>query len=347
MQPDPICFYFTRLTVYDDGRYFPTEETFRDWFLSESVRLSEVREILDGYRELLGKDLYEEIQRPASKSADRRAFETGIYAAAAHFLEKEVGLSPSCLAFYSSGVTPVLLFTGIVSVHDYLRHILPFNERNREAYAEAGKRLKLAQVHFKGDPDDDVEGFLVTTIQERGLEGRVYLKDRRHHHTTMIGGLEADVLEVRKLACERFPAIARRAPVPRSDIVSAHLPFYDPQPLVGLLDGVQLSPPRHRIVGPVGEVIPAGCADQAVLRRLIVDSAMALLDTGQVVRTAARYASRLYVVGTRLGAGVLARTSIGGYPAAELATDVAGSLRRGSAHERSPEGVATGGSPGF
>jgi hypothetical protein len=323
MSASGACFYFTRLTVFEDGEYFPTDATFRERLIATGPRIPQVRRILEAYREIKGVDLFEEIRNPSSSNEDKRMYETGIYAAAAYLLESDLGLIPECLAFYSSGVTPVLIFSGIVSAQGYLRYIYPFNERNRECYDEAGRRLPLAQVQFKGDPADDVEGFLMSIIREQGLEKRVYLKDRRHHHTTMIGGLADDVLHVAQSVRARFPSIARQAPVVRRNIVSAHMPFYDPQPVARLLDGMQFSPPRYPIIGPCGEEIEAGCTDQEVLRNLVVDAAVALLDTGKVVRTAAKYASRTLVVGTTLGAGVLDRAVIGGYPPGEMATDVA------------------------
>ncbi|SFI25140.1 hypothetical protein [Bradyrhizobium sp. Gha] len=327
------CLYFTRLTVSEEGAYFPADARARTQLISESRDIPAVAELLDGYRDILDVDLFGELNSFASPRADKRAFETGIYAAAAYCFERSSGVSPTCLAFYSSGVAPALLFSGVVSPSTYLRELLPFHDRNRECYAASACKVRLAQVRLEGDCDEDIETFIAETIRKHAFERRVYLKDRRGLHTTLIGGEEKPVLLVREAVCEQFPSVLRRGAVLRLNEASAHLPFYDTGPLVQMLDGMRLSPPRFTLIGVAGERVPAGCGDQEVLRNLVIEAALGLLDTGRALRVAAEAADQLVIIGSRRGAYLLERPNIDAFGSfsfafAEAAPDAAAAQSR-------------------
>jgi hypothetical protein len=318
------CFYLTRLTVSEDGAYLPAPDGFHDWFTAEAPAIAEVNSILRAYHDILHVDLLGELKQGDCSAfpGDKRTIEAGIYAAAAHFLEKVLNLEPSCVAFYSSGVAPALIYTNVVSARAYLADILPFHVANRRAYAEAGEKFNIAQVRLEVAPNEDLESFIISAIRSPRFADRVYVKDRRHHHTILIAGDEVLVKALNELACSAFPSAGLRNPrVNRTS--SAHLPFYDCARLVRLLDHATFHPPRVPLIGVSGEEVPAGADDQKILRDLVVNAAAGFLDTGRVVRTAAKYATTIRVVGSALGARVLRRTGIGGYPTALSAIELA------------------------
>jgi hypothetical protein len=318
------CLYFTRLTVSEEAAYLPAPAGFHEWFITEAPLIPEVAAILRAYDAILHVDLFAELKNDGSSPfpGDKRTVETGIYAAAAHFLEKVLNLQPCCVGFYSSGVAPALIYTSVVSPEEYLSNILPFHVANRTAYVRAGEEHHIAQVRLEAAPDEDLEAFVVDTLRSPQFENRVYLKDRRHHHTVLIAGDEVLVRAVCRLTCLAFPSAGLRNPRV-NETSSAHIPFYDSAPLVRLLDHATFHPPRVRLIGVSGEEVPAGTEDQRVLRDLIVNAATGFLDTGRAVRTAAKYVTGIRTVGSALGARVLRRTDIGEHPTALSAIDLA------------------------
>jgi hypothetical protein len=335
MQNGP-CLYFTRLTVNETGVYFPADNAARLRLISQSRSIPAVAELLESYRDILDVDLFGEMNSLASPRSDKRAFETGLFAAAAFVFERMSVIRPASVAFYSSGAAPALLFAGVVSPALYLRELLPFHHRNRKCYAASACNTRLAQVRIEGDIDEDIESFIAETIRKHAFERRVYLKDRRHQHTTLIGGEERAVLLVREAVCERFTSVARRGAVLRLNEASAHLPFYDPAPLIQMLDGIHFSPPRFPLIGVAGEVVPEGCDDQSILRNLVIEAAMGLLDTGRALRVASEAADQSVIIGSKRGAYLLRRPSIGVFASFSFAFDEAdGKLEPAAA----PEGI--------
>jgi hypothetical protein len=314
------CVYFTRLTVSEDGLYLPLPHDCRVQFLAACPHIPTIRTILCAYADRFAIDLLTELVTPTKHNIDKRVLEAGMYAAFAFFLEDRYHFVPSALAFYSSGIAPALMFAKALSPDDYLARLAPFHSANRAAYLAVEKRLTLAQTRLEADITEDLESFVERALDDELLKTRVYIKDRRHRHTLLLAGVRSDVEKVRKMAMEAFSSVARQSPK-LVDTSSAHLPLYDRAPLEAMLENIRFDIPRFTLIGIDGQTLFSGTRDQAAMRRVVSHAAMGFMDTGRVVREAAKLSNRTVVVGSPFGARVLDRTHLGGYPVAEPATN--------------------------
>lgn len=315
------CVYFTRLTVSEDGLYLPLPHDCRAQFLAACPHIPAIRTILRAYADRFAIDLLTEWVTPTKHSIDKRVLEAGMYAAFAFFLENRYNFLSSALAFYSSGIAPALMFAKMLSPDDYLATLAPFHCANREAYLAVEKRFALAQTRLESDADEDLESFVERALEDDMLKTRVYIKDRRHHHTLLLAGIRSEVEKVRKMAMEAFTSVARQNPK-LVDTSSAHLPLYDRAPLDAMLENIRFDIPRFALIGIDGEALLSGTRDQAAMRRVVRHAAMGFMDTGKVVKEAAKFSNRIVVVGSPFGTRVLDRTHLGGYPIAEPATNL-------------------------
>jgi hypothetical protein len=315
------CVYFTRLTVSEDGLYLPLPHDYRAQFLAACSHIPTIRTILRAYADRFAIDLLTELVSPTKHSIDKRVLEAGMYAAFAFFLENRYNFVPSALAFYSSGIAPALMFAKALSPDDYLARLAPFHSANRAAYLAVEKRFALAQTRLESDANEDLEPFVERALDDDMLKARVYIKDRRHRHTLLLAGIRSEVEKVRKMAMEAFTSVARQNPK-LVDTSSAHLPLYDHAPLEAMLENIRFDIPRFAFIGIDGETLLSGTRDQAAMRRVVRHAAMGFMDTGKVVKEAAKFSNRTVVVGSPFGTRVLDRTHLGGYPLAEPATNL-------------------------
>jgi hypothetical protein len=313
------CLYFTRLTVREDDVYLPLPKLMLARFANAAREIGEIQDILKTYRERFGVDLIEELKNPAEVKTDKRIVETGMYAAFAFFLENIGYIKPTCVAFYSSGIAPALVFSRSLTMDSYLEQLAAFHSENRRAYEETGERCGLAQVRLQSAPEENLIEFIQGVLREQGLTGKVFFKDRLHRSTCNVAGDREGVTKVLTSVCSRFSSIAGQKPQIYPS-PSAHLPFYDHAGLKELLKPVIFAPPRFRLIGIQGEEYSPETDSLEDLRQLVSNAALGPINTGNVVGTAAKYAKRFVVVGSPRGASVFDRAvKLAGYPGAEIA----------------------------
>lgn len=315
------CIYFTRLTVSEDGIYLPLPHDCRASFINACPHIPAIRTILRAYADMFAIDLLAEWTTPTKHSIDRRVLEAGMYASFAYYLEERHNVLPSALAFYSSGIAPALMFAKAISPHDYLANLAPFHSANRTAYVNAESRFELAQTRLESDVNEDLESFVEHALDEESLKARVFIKDRRHHHTLLVAGSRAEVERVRRMAMDAFASVAHQSPK-LVDASSAHLPLYDRAPLEALLETIRFNAPRFPLIGIDGSTLLSSNADQTAMRHVVQHAAMGFMNTGKVIKEAAQLSNRMIVVGSPFGIRVLDRTHLGGYPVAEPASNL-------------------------
>jgi hypothetical protein len=308
------CFYFPRITVDEDRSYFGGDEWVIEVLANAAGDVPGIRDIARAFDECLGIDMFDAAR--SFSQADfqgGRALQVGLYAAAACLLEQRFAIGPSCVGCYSAGVSPAFICAGVFTMADYLDRITPFHTENRSRLFSAARNTQLRQALIEGVPEeDDVESFAAECITSLALSGRVYFKDRRHQHTIVLGGVEADLAAVCQRLTDRFPAVARTG-VTLYPASSAHLPFYTRDGLAEMLADVEFRPPRLPVIGPNGEHALPLASDAGALRRMYADAVISPLDTGRSVRAISTCADAIYVVGTKRGGKVLAHTEIGGF----------------------------------
>lgn len=321
---DPICLYFARTTVNEEGAYFPASREFFDRLATDGPQVEQVREVLYVCKSIYGIDLFDVMRNDYDPNVFYvgRPFQTAMFVAVAHFLEAALGCKVSAAGFYSAGAGPAFIVGGVFSLATYFSEVVPFQLAVRGGMIETGERYPLWEILLEGAPQDDIEAYISSLIAERGLSRRVFIKDRRLPYLLHLAGYKDELGEALEQIWQRFPK--SRGPAHNlQKALGSHLLLYDRAPVDRLLETVAFNPPRFDMIGIRGEFVAQGCADQDVLRRLYADANQDRMNTGAAFRALAESRRQIVVIGTPLGAKPLKRlAAAGGYGEPKMAQEL-------------------------
>jgi hypothetical protein len=231
-----------------------------------------------------------------------RLQQMALFLVIAYFLEDILGVKPSCVSFYSSGVQPALVYTGCVSIDDYFEHILPLVRENRARIEEAGRRHSLVECLLVGKEDNEVETFVRKTISEMEYASRVFIKDVRGRHAVLIAGFNDEVIRVRCRVSDAFADVAAKGRrIHQTD--GAHIPLYERAPFASLLAWGGVSSPRMPIIGTSGERLLSN--DSARVVSILSDAVSSPMNTHRTLHEVKNLSSFIAIVGSELGARVI------------------------------------------
>jgi hypothetical protein len=306
---DQACFYFPGLTVDEEEQFSEFSPGLVDWVFRAARDIPAVDDIIRAYADCLNVDLLESLRADAAPinhladSIGNRAGQIGLHLILAHFIEVVAGEPLGCTAFYSSGAQAAYVFSGALTIRQYLEQVLPMNNANRIETVKSGVRLDLSEMLVRSvNPELAIEQVLQNAIEHINASDRVYFKDRRGSACCLVAG-SSDAMQALRGFLIGADSSLRVGELKRSD--GAHLPVYDRAPIEKIIKNVKFRPPRCAVVGCSGEIVEANCADNGKLRSVFLDGIVEPLDTEKVMQSAITRASRLVVIETAFGARIL------------------------------------------
>lgn len=301
--------YFSWITALEENFYLDASDAFlKEWF-NYCTESKIAQEIVEQYRHWGAVDLIGKAKcQPQLDGYDCRVFQTGIYLLVAHYVEEVLQANVTSLCFYSSGAYAAYVFAGVLTTAQYLNTVSPFFGTSlRLEMAEWERSGKLVEILLRGGSHEDTAELAQRVIAHRHLEDRVFIKDRRDKSTTLLAGFAADARSVVADMYRVSPTL-NNSKEPRFEVASAaHLPLLSKDRLRRLLDSTSFAPPRIAIVGAQGQVVPAGCRDTTLLRHVLEEGCMGLMDTGQATQSLSPVDGTVHFVGSRRAAKALDR----------------------------------------
>jgi hypothetical protein len=301
-----LCIYFARLTVDEERAICASRvevEVLRR-VLAETEHTPRFQAIRSAFEQKIQRDPFDLTLEYASPTdvMTNRLQQMALFLVIAYFLEEMLGVKPSCVSFYSSGVQPALVYAGCVSIGEYFEHVLPLVRENRVRIEEAGRRLSLVECLLVGKEDDEVETFVRKTIAEMEYAGRVFIKDVRGRHAVLIAGFNDEVVRVRSRVSDAFADVAaKRRRIHQTD--GAHIPLYERAPFASLLAWGGVSSPRMPMIGTSGELLP--CDDSAPVVSILSDAVSSPMNTHRTLHQVRKFSRFIVIVGSELGARVI------------------------------------------
>jgi hypothetical protein len=298
------CIYFARLTVDEERAVCASRLEVLRRVLAENGHAPRLQAIRSAFEQKIQRDPFDltwEYVSPTDVMTNRLQ-QMALFLVIAYFLEDWLGVKPSCVSFYSSGVQPALVYAGCVSIGEYFEHVLPLVRENRVRIEEAGRRHSLVECLLVGKEDDEVETFVRKTITEMEYAGRVFIKDVRGQHAVLIAGFKNEVICVRSRVSDAFADVAaKRRRIHQTD--GAHIPLYERAPFASLLAWGGVSSPRLPIIGTSGELLRGD--DSAPVVSMLSDAVSGPMNTYRTMHEVQKLGSLIAVVGSELGAKVI------------------------------------------
>lgn len=330
------CLYFTRFTVDSEGSYYPASPDLVRRFVADAPTVPAIDALIELCRDRLGIDALAEIRRgPRHDNPFLSKTVQGIlYTSLGYYFDAFYHRPIRFLGFYSGGVVPAYLFSGVFRFEQYLDETSAFVNEYYLARDQKGREHELSQALLRGDIGDDVLGVTLRCIEDGRLENEVFVKDRRQKHTVLVAGLTPSVGRIYDGVAHHLPAVALCGKDIRR-VNAAHLPLVDREAVLPLLDGVRFRPPAHTIIGTRGQLVPAGCADEALVKSVFVEAILGLMNTGESIERIAGLADRMIAIGSDHSLGVFDGIAAQALPPMAIAsTEVLdGSFGRSLRHE--------------
>jgi hypothetical protein len=316
------CLYFTRFTVDSEGSYYPSCPALVERFLASAGEVPEIAALADEFHGLLGVDLFAEVRRgPRSEDPFLSKSVQGVFfLALAHFLGRFHPRPIGAVGFYSAGVIPAYIFSGVFPFRQYLTDVSAFVNAYYMHRDREGRTHELSQALLRGAYEDDVLSFVARFIEDAHLGDQVFVKDRRQEHLILVAGLTPAVTAVCSAAARAIPAIARHG-AKLQRVNAAHLPLVDRGLVLPLLDGVRFRPPSYTVMGTCGQVVPAGCEDEATLQSVFVEAVLGSMNTGESIERIAGACDRLIAIGSEHGLRVFEGIAPGALPPMVIASE--------------------------
>lgn len=330
------CLYFTRFTVDADGSYYPASPELMQRVVDDAFKVPAIRTVVDLCRSRLGIDVLAEIRR--GPRYDNPLFSKTIqgilYTSLGYYCNEFYHRPIRSIGFYSGGVVPAYLFSRVIRFEQYIDEVSSFVNEYYAARDQKGQEHELSQVLLRGDAGDDVLMVASQCIEDARLENEAFIKDRRQRHTVLIAGLTPAVVRVRDAVACHLPTAASRGGGIRR-VNAAHLPLVDREAMLPLLDGVRFRPPAFTIVGTRGQVVPAGCVDEDLVKSVFVEAFLGLMNTGESIERIAGLADRMIAIGSDHSLGVFDGIAAQALPPMAIASAevLDGSFGRSSRHE--------------
>jgi hypothetical protein len=296
-----LCVFFNYLNADEElsyyGRFPKVAAVVRAW-AGDPV----IAGLAESCERLTGVELFAELETGARLGdvGVAKEVQMHLYLCVMHILERRYGPHIRSVGCYSGGAIPAFVSAGCFSFEFYQRELHAviaewLGGHVVRSLAEGG----LSSAFLVDGEGRDVLTFVERYVRDRGMHGRMFVKDHRCASAFLIAGFTPEVTEVRAAAFDAFPGLAATSPKQRpADL--AHLPLGAYREYAERVRKVPFAPPRYDIIGGLGERVPAGCDDPVRIQEAFIQAIFGLMDTGASLFAIRSRGERMLVVGSQI-----------------------------------------------